>query len=248
MGKQKTVGVSASWENAQVHVFCDICIREIDLGNRPTTHFSKEGWKNVIDNFKARTGLTYDRAQLKNKWDQLKRDWKLWRDLKRGETGLGWNPIKKTIDASDEWWKERIEMLPAAKKFRFVGIAPDLEEKLDRMFSQVVANGENVWIPSTGAMPPKGKKQIMESHIEKLVESSKSVASSFLMPAKPPNVYLLNEALDELEKYPEIYEDKKFYDWATLFLMTLINGATFMGIPSDKRLEWLQNRYMHSSS
>ncbi|KAK8928577.1 hypothetical protein KSP39_PZI010985 [Platanthera zijinensis] len=177
------------------------------------------------------------------------------------------------------------------------------------MFSQVVANGENVWIPSTGAMPPafnqhdyisnnigssdehvvedlttqppasddicssgpkdpnsstssqgskrsrngrsfkdKGKKQIIESHIEKLVECSKSVASSFLMPAKPPNVYLLNEALDELEKYPEIYEDKKFYDWATVFLMTLINRATFMGIPSDKRLEWLHNRYMHSSS
>ncbi|KAK8969609.1 hypothetical protein KSP40_PGU001732 [Platanthera guangdongensis] len=164
------------------------------------------------------------------------------------------------------------------------------------MFSQVVANGENVWIPSTGAMPPafnqhdhisnnigssdehvvedlttpppasddicssskrsrngrsfkdKGKKQIMESHIEKLVESSKSVARSFFLPAKPPNVYLLNEALDELEKYPEIYEDKMFYDWATLFLMTLINKATFMGIPSDKRLEWLKNRYMHCSS
>ncbi|KAK8964388.1 hypothetical protein KSP40_PGU010210 [Platanthera guangdongensis] len=166
------------------------------------------------------------------------------------------------------------------------------------MFSQVVANGENVWIPSTGAIPPafnqhdhisnnigssdehvvedlttgpkdpnsstssqgskrsrngrsfkdKGKKQIMESHIEKLVESSKSVASSFFLPAKPPNVYLLNEALDELEKYPEIYEDKMFYDWATLFLMTLINRATFMCIPSDKRLEWLKNRYMHSSS
>ncbi|KAK8936682.1 hypothetical protein KSP39_PZI012756 [Platanthera zijinensis] len=138
------VGISASWENAQVHIFCDICIREIDLGNRPTIHFSKEGWKNVIDNFKAHTGLTYDRAQLKNKWDQLKRDWKLWRDLKRGETGLGWNPIKKTIDASDEWWKERIEMLSAAKKFRFTEIAPDLEEKLDRMFSHVVATGENV--------------------------------------------------------------------------------------------------------
>ncbi|KAK8969400.1 hypothetical protein KSP40_PGU014078 [Platanthera guangdongensis] len=126
------------------------------------------------------------------------------------------------------------------------------------MFSQVVANGENVWIPSTGDMPPafnqhdhisnKGKKQIMESHIEKLVESSKSVASSFFLPAKPPNVYLLNETLDELEKNPEIYEDKMFYDWATLFLMTLINKATFMGILSDKRLEWLKNRYMHCSS
>ncbi|KAK8958142.1 hypothetical protein KSP40_PGU005664 [Platanthera guangdongensis] len=177
------------------------------------------------------------------------------------------------------------------------------------MFSQVVATGENVWIPSTGAMPPafdrpdhisnnvgssdehvvddlntpplvvadncssrpkdpnssassqgskrsligrcfkdKGKKQVMESHVEKLVETCKSVASSFLMPAPPQNVYLLNEELQELMKYPEIHEDSRFYDWATLFLMTMINRATFMGIPSDKRLEWLKNRYMHNTA
>ncbi|KAK8960309.1 hypothetical protein KSP40_PGU014805 [Platanthera guangdongensis] len=177
------------------------------------------------------------------------------------------------------------------------------------MFSQVVATGENVWIPSTGAMPPefdqhdhisnnigssdehvvedlntppptlddicssrpkdpnsstssqgskrscngrsfkdKGKKQAMESHIEKLVESSKSVASSFFMPTKPPNVYLLNEALEKLVKYPEIYENSRFCDWATVFLMTMTNRATFWGIPNNKRLEWLKNRYMHNSS
>ncbi|KAK8959641.1 hypothetical protein KSP40_PGU001573 [Platanthera guangdongensis] len=94
----------------------------------------------------------------------------------------------------------------------------------------------------------KGKKQVMESHVEKLVESCKSVASSLFMPATPPNVYLLNEALEELLKYPEIYEDSRFYDWATLFLMAMINMATFLGILSDKRLEWLKNRYMHSTS
>ncbi|KAK8956663.1 hypothetical protein KSP39_PZI000517 [Platanthera zijinensis] len=113
----------------------------------------KDGWKNLVTKFKERTGLLYDRAQLKNKWDQLKREWKLWRELKKGETGLGWDPIKKTIDASDEWWQERIQMIPMAKKFRYSGIAPELEEKLDRMFSQVVASGDNVWIPATGSMP-----------------------------------------------------------------------------------------------
>ncbi|KAK8952148.1 hypothetical protein KSP39_PZI002991 [Platanthera zijinensis] len=153
MGKPKEGGISANWESSHVLLYCDLCIREIELGNRPTTHFSKDGWKNLVTKFKERTGLLYDRAQLKNKWDQLKREWKLWRELKKGETGLGWDPIKKTIDASDEWWQERIQMIPMAKKFRYSGIAPELEEKLDRMFSQVVASGDNVWIPATGSMP-----------------------------------------------------------------------------------------------
>ncbi|KAK8946628.1 hypothetical protein KSP39_PZI006928 [Platanthera zijinensis] len=110
MGKSKEGGISANWETSHVLLFCDLCSRQIDLGNRPTTHFNKEGWGNLVKDFKDHTGLEYSRAQMKNKWDQLKRDWKLWRELKRGETGLGWNPTKRTIDASDDWWKERIEV------------------------------------------------------------------------------------------------------------------------------------------
>ncbi|MFQ6670601.1 hypothetical protein Gotur_035458 [Gossypium turneri] len=25
-----------------------------------------------------------------------------------GDTGLGWNPIKRTVDASDDWWESRL--------------------------------------------------------------------------------------------------------------------------------------------
>ncbi|KAK8951047.1 Protein FAR1-RELATED SEQUENCE 4 [Platanthera zijinensis] len=108
---------------------------EIGLGNRPTTHFSKEGWKNLIAGFKERTGKNYDRMQMKNKWDHLKKDWKLWKELKHGETGLGWDPEKRTIAASEEWWTEKVKVFPGVKKFRCGGIAPDLEEKLNIMFS-----------------------------------------------------------------------------------------------------------------
>ncbi|KAI0508027.1 hypothetical protein KFK09_014161 [Dendrobium nobile] len=45
--------------------------------------------------------------------------------------------------------------MPNAKKFRFNGIPPELEEKLDLMFSRIVATGENVWIPSSGVLPPE---------------------------------------------------------------------------------------------
>ncbi|XP_020705968.1 uncharacterized protein LOC110116644 [Dendrobium catenatum] len=45
--------------------------------------------------------------------------------------------------------------MPNAMKFRFNGIPSELEEKLDLMFSRIVATGENVWIPSSGVLPPK---------------------------------------------------------------------------------------------
>ena len=31
----------------------------------------------------------YDRKQLKNHWDNVKKDWQLWDALLRGEIGLG---------------------------------------------------------------------------------------------------------------------------------------------------------------
>ncbi|KAK8935229.1 hypothetical protein KSP39_PZI013861 [Platanthera zijinensis] len=70
-------------------------------------------------------------------------------ELKRGETGLGWNASRKTIDASDEWWDERLKVVPAAKKFRYSGIHPELEEKLNMMFSSVVATGHHACTPNT---------------------------------------------------------------------------------------------------
>ncbi|KAK8933642.1 hypothetical protein KSP39_PZI015827 [Platanthera zijinensis] len=154
MGKPKEGGIQASWESGEVMLFCDLCIKEIGLGNRPTTHFSKEGWTNLIAGFKERTGKSYDQLQMKNKWDHLKKDWKLWKELKHGETGLGWDPEKRTIAASEEWWADKIKVVPAAKKFRSGGISPELEEKLDSMFSQVVATGEASWAPSIGSLPP----------------------------------------------------------------------------------------------
>ena len=77
---------------------------------RPDTHFNKEGWRYVIQNFQKESGKSYGKAQLKNKWDSLKKEWRLWKELLGKETGLGWSISKQTIDASDEWWDEKIKV------------------------------------------------------------------------------------------------------------------------------------------
>ena len=99
---------SANWNDALVDVFCNLCVKEVEKNNRPQTHLNKEGWDNVIINFNSETGKNYTRKQLKNKWDALKEYWRLWRDLKDGETGLGWDSRLQTVAASDEWWTAKI--------------------------------------------------------------------------------------------------------------------------------------------
>jgi len=33
----------AAWSKEMLHIFCDICIKAIDMGMRPNTHFDKTG-------------------------------------------------------------------------------------------------------------------------------------------------------------------------------------------------------------
>ncbi|PPD68178.1 hypothetical protein GOBAR_DD34947 [Gossypium barbadense] len=110
--------------------------RLILKGNRPDTHFTKDGWLKIITNFEKETG----------------KEWKAWKKLKGEDTGLGWNPIKRTVDASDEWWESRLQVVPEAKKIKTSGIDPEFEGKLDQMFMGIVAIGDKAWAPSSGTL------------------------------------------------------------------------------------------------
>ncbi|VVA40682.1 PREDICTED: L10-interacting MYB domain-containing [Prunus dulcis] len=64
-------------------------------------------------------------------------------------TGLGWNSKLGTVDASDEWWHNKIQINPKYAKLRRNGIKPDMEEKFDRMFMNTIATGDHAWAPSS---------------------------------------------------------------------------------------------------
>ncbi|KAK9028034.1 hypothetical protein V6N11_067849 [Hibiscus sabdariffa] len=130
-----------------------MCIKEILNGNRPGTHFKKQGWVKIVNNFENETGKPYTQKQLKNRWDLLKKEWKVWKKLKEKDTGLGWNPIKGTVDASEEWWESRLKVVPEAQRFKLAGIDPELEGKLDQMFEGIVAIDDKAWVPSSSILP-----------------------------------------------------------------------------------------------
>ncbi|MBA0766176.1 hypothetical protein Gotri_015242, partial [Gossypium trilobum] len=86
------------WDKRLIEIFYDICIKDILKGNRLGTHFTKDGWLKIITNFKKETYAS-----------------------------LGWNPIKRYVDASDDWWESRLKVMPEAQKFRTSGIDFEFE-------------------------------------------------------------------------------------------------------------------------
>ncbi|KAK8522615.1 hypothetical protein V6N12_056316 [Hibiscus sabdariffa] len=61
--------------------------------------------------------------------------------------------MKGTIDASEDWWESRLNVLPEARRFESAGIDPEVEGKLDQMFRGIVATGDKAWALSSGTLP-----------------------------------------------------------------------------------------------
>ncbi|PPD73892.1 hypothetical protein GOBAR_DD29171 [Gossypium barbadense] len=81
-----TLATKVVWDDELTLIFCELCANEVNAGNRPTTHLNSKGWENCITLFQAKTQKNYGKPQLKNKWDTLKKEWRLWRELLKEST------------------------------------------------------------------------------------------------------------------------------------------------------------------
>ncbi|KAI3470841.1 hypothetical protein Pfo_027504 [Paulownia fortunei] len=117
-GKGKINPVKAHWTPDNHELFIDLCLEQISIGNRPGTHLTAEGWKNILDSFHSITGLKYDRIQMKNHWDITKKHWKVWHDLVSTDR-LKWDPATRRFEASGQEWDEYLQVNPEAAQFRF---------------------------------------------------------------------------------------------------------------------------------
>ncbi|XP_031373418.1 uncharacterized protein LOC116188293 isoform X2 [Punica granatum] len=150
---QVPISCEAFWSSQLVEVFCKLCIERIDRGQCPGTQFTEKMWEIIASKFEVQTGRKYDKDQLQSKWNSLKGEWEKWKQLIDGETELGWDSQKKTVNATDEWWVRKIQLNPEFRSFRTEGIPPDLEVLLDRMFMNVVSTGYIPWVPSQDTPP-----------------------------------------------------------------------------------------------
>ncbi|KAK9192711.1 hypothetical protein WN944_003404 [Citrus x changshan-huyou] len=82
-GKSKAI-----WDPKSHEIWVNLIVEQVRVGNRSGTHLSKQGWKNIIENFTAATNKNYDRKQHRNCWDIVKKERQIWDALVRGETWL----------------------------------------------------------------------------------------------------------------------------------------------------------------
>ena len=94
----------ASWTDYRVSCFIDICLEDAALGNKPSSVLNKTGYDNLERKFKERTNISYNKVQLKNHWDLLKKDWQQWNFLEKQTGGKDWSEEKKTFSFTDDQW------------------------------------------------------------------------------------------------------------------------------------------------
>ena len=108
---EKVKHVKANWDNLAHRVFIDVCKEEVEANNHPVQVLNAIGYANLVRKFNECTKRNYDKKQMKNRWETLKKDYTVWKGLVQHASGLGRDPITNTIDASDDWWTHEIQVM-----------------------------------------------------------------------------------------------------------------------------------------
>ena len=101
---------NANWDAHHITFFVRYAKTRWKKGNRPKGCLNCRGYKHLEEKFFDRTGKRCSQNQFKNKWDMLKRQYVQFMLLKHAATGLGWDDVKKTIVANDDWWKVHLKV------------------------------------------------------------------------------------------------------------------------------------------
>lgn len=98
-------GTNFRWTDEHEKIICELCIKFIRKNGRVSFK-----WIEINQEFEAIIKRKIHQKALKNKYDAMKRDWRSWKSLKFGETGLGWDPLTGKLSCSDEWWERKIKV------------------------------------------------------------------------------------------------------------------------------------------
>lgn len=211
----------ATWTPEIHKIFVDLCLEQTLNGYKPGTYITKEGWKIILESFQKKSGLMYDKKQLKNHWDNAKEQWKAWRKL-TSTSSMGWDPKTGRFDASEEDWANYTEENPEAAQFRFKELL--CADQLDTIFDGTAIIGEtepptrrrkhNHGSTPTATPMPTPLSTRPESRSEHLFDAVESRSTVTVHSSLGKLTYSIGECIDCLDGMEEIEQGSDLYLFA----------------------------------
>ncbi|KAL6603663.1 hypothetical protein ACP70R_044024 [Stipagrostis hirtigluma subsp. patula] len=201
-------GQKADWCDANVKHLIDICKGEIEAGNRPLGLWTKNGWKNIRAKYEEKTGLKKTKIQLKNKLDNLKKEFTWFMEFKNCATGLGWNEAKQTVDCSKEWWAEHLARCNNPEKgtkcnhVRFEKQGPKHLDDLHMLFDKVHVTGASASCPGDISSDDSTEEDVSEVQKSRDSDDVKLAALKKAKPGKKKRKGSSSAAEEKDEKSP----------------------------------------------
>ncbi|KAL0912046.1 hypothetical protein M5K25_017989 [Dendrobium thyrsiflorum] len=82
--------------------------------------------------------------------------------------------------------------------------------------------------------------------IDDLVNAATSISSAILSSTASRKCLTIADALEEISKFSEIFDDQDLYDFAVLYIQDKNQREAFMGLPTDWKVWFLKRRYQTS--
>ncbi|CAH2078661.1 unnamed protein product, partial [Thlaspi arvense] len=99
------------WSDEMTRLLLDLITLQKQAENSKGKSLSEQGKQNMFP-------ITLNWNKVKNKLDNLKKQYELYRKITFGAIGLGFNPKTGSFDAPKHWWIDKIKAYREASKLR----------------------------------------------------------------------------------------------------------------------------------
>ncbi|KAJ1408780.1 Myb/SANT-like domain [Sesbania bispinosa] len=136
----------ARWTTSLTKILAELMVNQVHKGNKHNNSFNKKAWKYICDEFYNKTGLKWDKDQLKNRYSVLRRQYATVKSI-LDQSDFRWDEATGSIRATDEIWAEYIKKHPDAETLKTCG-CPIFKE-LCIIFSEPATNGKHEYLAAS---------------------------------------------------------------------------------------------------
>ncbi|MED6108460.1 hypothetical protein PIB30_119042 [Stylosanthes scabra] len=130
----------ARWTTSLTKILAELMVEQVQKGNKHNNLFNKKAWKYICDEFYKKTGLKWDKEQLKNRYSVMRKQYSTVKSI-LDQSEFSWDEATGSITASDKTWAEYIKKHADAETLRTSG-CPIFKE-LCAIFSEPATNGKH---------------------------------------------------------------------------------------------------------